>query len=64
MSCPVPLRYAFSPLVDEQSNEAKEQLMNDTFGKSHSCFGISVIRTQVDTAYGSLEEEIQYHTLS
>ncbi|XP_045559536.1 LOW QUALITY PROTEIN: transmembrane protein 87B [Salmo salar] len=24
-------RYAFSPLVDEQSNEAKEQLMNDTF---------------------------------
>jgi len=29
-----PFRYAFSPLVDEVSEEEEEQLMNEAFGKS------------------------------
>lgn len=33
--CPSePFRYAFSPLVDEVSEEEGEQLMNEAFGKS------------------------------
>ncbi len=33
--CPSePFRYAFSPLVDEVSEEEEEQLMNEAFGKS------------------------------
>uniref|UniRef100_A0AAY5L020 Zgc:162698 n=1 Tax=Esox lucius TaxID=8010 RepID=A0AAY5L020_ESOLU len=34
-------RYAYSPLVDEESDdEAKEQLMNEAFGKSQGCWSL------------------------